>query len=39
MEKYKTTTMAAKMLGISQSSVSRKYQKIMQKRAEKSKIV
>lgn len=39
MEKYKTTTMAAKMLGISQSSVSRKYQKIMKKRAEKSKIV
>ncbi len=31
MERYKTTTMAAKILGISQSSVSRKYQKIIQK--------
>lgn len=31
MERYKTTTMAAKMLGISQSSVSRKYQKILRK--------
>ncbi|MFT9849730.1 sigma 54-interacting transcriptional regulator [Aneurinibacillus sp. REN35] len=31
MERYKTTTMAAKALGISQSSVSRKYQKILQK--------
>lgn len=31
MERYKTTTMAAKMLGISQSSVSRKYQKALQK--------
>ncbi|ERI09685.1 sigma 54-interacting transcriptional regulator [Aneurinibacillus aneurinilyticus] len=33
MERYKTTTMAAKVLGISQSSVSRKYQKILQKQA------
>ncbi|AMA74816.1 sigma 54-interacting transcriptional regulator [Aneurinibacillus thermoaerophilus] len=33
MERYKTTTMAAKVLGISQSSVSRKYQKIVQKQA------
>ncbi len=29
MKQYKTTTRAAKALGISQSSVSRKYQKIM----------
>lgn len=33
MERYKTTTMAARALGISQSSVSRKYQKILQKQA------
>lgn len=33
MERYKTTTMAARALGISQSSVSRKYQKIVQKQA------
>jgi transcriptional regulator with PAS, ATPase and Fis domain len=33
MERYKTTTMAAKVLGISQSSVSRKYQKILRKQA------
>ncbi|WP_096467566.1 sigma 54-interacting transcriptional regulator [Aneurinibacillus soli] len=33
MERYKTTTMAARALGISQSSVSRKYQKIIQKQA------
>nr|WP_240511868.1 sigma 54-interacting transcriptional regulator [Paludifilum halophilum] len=33
MERYKTTTRAAKMLGVSQSSVSRKYQKILQKEA------
>ncbi|HET7615635.1 MAG TPA: sigma 54-interacting transcriptional regulator, partial [Bacillales bacterium] len=31
MEKYKTTTKAAKALGISQSAVSRKYNKISQK--------
>jgi transcriptional regulator with PAS, ATPase and Fis domain len=36
MERYKTTTLAAKMLGISQSSVSRKYQKILKKRANHS---
>jgi len=30
MKQYKTTTKAAQVLGISQSSVSRKYQKIMQ---------
>ncbi len=36
MERYKTTTLAAKMLGISQSSVSRKYQKILKKRADHS---
>jgi transcriptional regulator with PAS, ATPase and Fis domain len=29
MNQYKTTTKAAKALGISQSSVSRKYQKIV----------
>jgi transcriptional regulator with PAS, ATPase and Fis domain len=29
MNQYKTTTKAAKALGISQSSVSRKYQKIL----------
>jgi transcriptional regulator with PAS, ATPase and Fis domain len=29
MSQYKTTTKAAKALGISQSSVSRKYQKIL----------
>lgn len=29
MKQYKTTTKAAKALGISQSSVSRKYQKIV----------
>jgi transcriptional regulator with PAS, ATPase and Fis domain len=29
MDQYKTTTKAAKALGISQSSVSRKYQKIL----------
>jgi transcriptional regulator with PAS, ATPase and Fis domain len=29
MDQYKTTTKAAKALGISQSSVSRKYQKIV----------
>lgn len=32
MKQYKTTTKAAKALGISQSSVSRKYQKIMKER-------
>jgi PAS domain S-box-containing protein len=32
MERYKTTTMAAKVLGISQSTVSRKYQKILKHR-------
>ncbi|MDQ0337804.1 transcriptional regulator with PAS, ATPase and Fis domain [Caldalkalibacillus uzonensis] len=31
MKLYKTTTKAAKVLGISQSSVSRKYQKILEK--------
>ncbi|WP_397536857.1 sigma 54-interacting transcriptional regulator [Rummeliibacillus pycnus] len=34
MKQYKTTTRAAKALGISQSSVSRKYQKILQKKYE-----
>jgi DNA-directed RNA polymerase specialized sigma subunit len=29
MKQYKTTTKAAKALGVSQSSVSRKYQKIL----------
>lgn len=32
MERYKTTTMAAKALGVSQSSVSRKYQKLLEQR-------
>lgn len=32
MKQYKTTSKAAKALGISQSSVSRKYQKIMQEK-------
>ncbi|HET7578611.1 MAG TPA: sigma 54-interacting transcriptional regulator [Bacillales bacterium] len=32
MKKYKTTTKAARALGISQSAVSRKYQKILQKK-------
>ncbi|WP_413789077.1 sigma 54-interacting transcriptional regulator [Bacillus kandeliae] len=32
MKQYKTTTKAAKALGVSQSSVSRKYQKIMEKK-------
>ncbi|MBO8171918.1 MAG: sigma 54-interacting transcriptional regulator [Bacillaceae bacterium] len=31
MERYKTTTMAAKMLGVSQSTISRKYQKIQER--------
>jgi PAS domain S-box-containing protein len=35
MKQYKTTTKAAKALGISQSSVSRKYQKIMNDRQAK----
>jgi PAS domain S-box-containing protein len=35
MKQYKTTTKAAKALGISQSSVSRKYQKIMNERQAK----
>lgn len=35
MKQYKTTTKAAKALGISQSSVSRKYQKIMNDRQTK----
>jgi transcriptional regulator with PAS, ATPase and Fis domain len=30
MERYKTTTMAAKALGMSQSSISRKYQKLIE---------
>ncbi|WP_243292676.1 sigma 54-interacting transcriptional regulator [Bacillus sp. FJAT-47783] len=34
MKRYKTTTKAAKVLGISQSSVSRKYQKILSKNEE-----
>ncbi|MGM7636840.1 sigma 54-interacting transcriptional regulator [Bacillus sp. Hm123] len=32
MKQYKTTTKAAKALGVSQSSVSRKYQKIMERK-------
>ena len=35
MKQYKTTTKAAKALGISQSSVSRKYQKILSERQAK----
>lgn len=35
MKQFKTTTKAAKALGISQSSVSRKYQKIMNEKNEK----
>jgi transcriptional regulator with PAS, ATPase and Fis domain len=31
MEEYKTTTLAAKMLGVSQSTVSRKFQEIQEK--------
>ncbi|KYC89736.1 sigma 54-interacting transcriptional regulator [Heyndrickxia coagulans] len=36
MNQYKTTTKAAKALGISQSSVSRKYQKILNKKNRKT---
>ncbi|MEZ0116534.1 UNVERIFIED_ORG: transcriptional regulator with PAS, ATPase and Fis domain [Heyndrickxia coagulans] len=36
MNQYKTTTKAAKALGISQSSVSRKYQKILNKKSRKT---
>lgn len=36
MKQYKTTTRAAKALGISQSSVSRKYQKILNEKGEKT---
>jgi len=40
MKQYKTTTKAAKALGVSQSSVSRKYQKILnEKQAEKTGII
>lgn len=37
MKQYKTTTKAAKALGISQSTVSRKYQKILKEREMESK--
>lgn len=40
MKQYKTTTKAAKALGVSQSSVSRKYQKILSdKQAEKAGMI
>jgi DNA-directed RNA polymerase specialized sigma subunit len=35
MKQYKTTTKAAKALGISQSSVSRKYQKVLAEQSKK----
>lgn len=33
MDEYKTTSLAAKMLGVSQSTISRKYQEIQEKRS------
>ncbi|MEE6451215.1 sigma 54-interacting transcriptional regulator [Gottfriedia acidiceleris] len=39
MKQYKTTTKAAQVLGISQSSVSRKYQKIMQDKSLQSDFI
>ena len=38
MNEYKTTSMAAKMLGVSQSTVSRKYQEIQEKLSRGEKI-
>ncbi|MGG3195500.1 sigma 54-interacting transcriptional regulator [Priestia aryabhattai] len=38
MKRYKTTTKAAKALGISQSSVSRKYQKILNEQQENNSL-
>lgn len=39
MKQYKTTTKAAKALGISQSSVSRKYQRIVSEKGMPTDII